>query len=377
MSENEQKQSQQELKTKPTSFTNNNFSKGEEVSIRIGTGINIAGKAWGPKDSNKKILALHGWLDNANTFDFLAPVMADQGYRIICIDFIGHGLSPHKPSWCNLYYTDYITQVLDVAEALQWKTFTIMGHSMGAGIASILAATMSHLVERIICLDFIGILSKEVDQVKAIQFAMQTRSSINQRKPNLYSNKQDIFDKLKSNNPWIADNAANRLLERSIESVISNDGEQMYKLRHDPRLVGPSIFIMREAEVLLMLDEIKCPVLVCWADVTKQQMLINRNWTQVMETRMKHIKNLSQVIVKGSHHFHMENIDAFSSNILEFLEKDQDISSFEPQTNAPNQKEQQQLQKPDNHNQIVEKSSPQLEGNNTSANTEGHQYSKL
>lgn len=116
---------------------------------------------------------------------------------------------------------------------------------MGAGIASIVAASMPHLVERIICLDFIGILSKEQDQIKAIQFAMQTRTTINNRKPHLYNNKQAIFDKLKANNPWIKDEAGQRLLDRSIESVISpTTGEQCYKLRHDPRLVGMFIIII-------------------------------------------------------------------------------------------------------------------------------------
>ncbi|KAM9985927.1 hypothetical protein ACTFIZ_002235 [Dictyostelium cf. discoideum] len=347
--------------------TNNNFSNGEEVSIHIGTGIDIAAKAWGPKESSQRMLALHGWLDNANTFDFIAPILAEKGIRIIAIDFIGHGLSPHKPSWCNLYYTDYITQVLDVAEALQWKTFSIMGHSMGAGIASIVAASMPHLVERIICLDFIGILSKEQDQIKAIQFAMQTRTTINNRKPHLYNNKQAIFDKLKANNPWIKDEAGQRLLDRSIESVISpTTGEQCYKLRHDPRLVGPSIFIMREAEVLLMLDEIQCPVLLIWGTTSSQQFQIKKNWTQIMEGRMSHIKNLKQLVVPGSHHFHMENTSAFSQDILEFMSEEKDLS-FTPSSTTQQQQQPPTLngnKKGDNHNQIAEQD---LSTSNTSS----------
>ncbi|KAF2076923.1 hypothetical protein CYY_001761 [Polysphondylium violaceum] len=329
--------------------------KAEELSIPIGTGITIASKAWGNPHSSHRVLALHGWLDNANSFDSIGPVLAEAGIRVVCIDFIGHGLSPHKPQWCNLYYTDYITQVLDVVEALSWKTFTLMGHSMGAGISSILAAIVPHMIERVICLDFIGILSKEQDQVKAIQFAIQNRETINNRKPPLYANKQAIFDKLKSNNPWIADHAAHRLLERSTECIVSPNGEQMYKLRHDKRLVGPSIFIMREAEVLIMLEEIKCPVFLIWGTVSAQQFAIKRNWTEIMEKRMQCVKNLRQVVVDGSHHFHMENIDAFSKDLIEFILEQEGNMTFSPDPNLKNTSQQQ----PDNHNQIAEESERQ------------------
>jgi pimeloyl-ACP methyl ester carboxylesterase len=58
----------------------------------------------------KKILCLHGWLDNAASFNRLAPLLLldsksslpkeqqqqQQPMEIVALDFPGHGLSHHK-----------------------------------------------------------------------------------------------------------------------------------------------------------------------------------------------------------------------------------------------------------------------------------------
>ena len=44
-------------------------------------------KVWG-KPNNNPILALHGWQDNAGTFDKLIPMLPSNSY-IVCLDFVG------------------------------------------------------------------------------------------------------------------------------------------------------------------------------------------------------------------------------------------------------------------------------------------------
>ncbi|HFD2264795.1 TPA: alpha/beta hydrolase, partial [Legionella pneumophila] len=44
-------------------------------------GLSIACKAWGNPD-NPPILALHGWLDNANSFDDIAEHLQNDYYFI-------------------------------------------------------------------------------------------------------------------------------------------------------------------------------------------------------------------------------------------------------------------------------------------------------
>ncbi|KAL9853425.1 serine hydrolase-like protein 2 isoform 2-T2 [Geothlypis trichas] len=93
----------------------------------------VAAKAWGPSEGHP-VLCLHGWLDNANTFDKLIPLLP-RGCYYVAMDFSGHGLSSHRPAGCPYHFLDYVTDVRRVAAALQWRRFTLMGHSMGGAVA--------------------------------------------------------------------------------------------------------------------------------------------------------------------------------------------------------------------------------------------------
>lgn len=43
------------------------------------------------------MLGLHGWMDNAGTFDRLAPLLSPSIY-FVAVELPGHGLSSHLPA---------------------------------------------------------------------------------------------------------------------------------------------------------------------------------------------------------------------------------------------------------------------------------------
>jgi pimeloyl-ACP methyl ester carboxylesterase len=53
----------------------------------------FSGKIWGR--GPRTILAVHGWLDNCNSFSPIAPLLPLDDFRVIALDMPGHGLSDH------------------------------------------------------------------------------------------------------------------------------------------------------------------------------------------------------------------------------------------------------------------------------------------
>jgi len=49
--------------------------------------VHVLAKIWGPEDGIP-VLALHGWQDNAGTYDTLAPLLPNT-IRLVCLDFCG------------------------------------------------------------------------------------------------------------------------------------------------------------------------------------------------------------------------------------------------------------------------------------------------
>ena len=58
--------------------------------------MSFVGKAWGDP-SGFPVLGLHGWMDNAGTFDKLAPLLLKSLF-FVAVEMPGHGFSSHYPS---------------------------------------------------------------------------------------------------------------------------------------------------------------------------------------------------------------------------------------------------------------------------------------
>jgi pimeloyl-ACP methyl ester carboxylesterase len=108
-----------------------------QFAIECGWG-KISGQIFGNRDAagSRPIFALHGFLDNSNSFKPVAPyITSNAKYHIIAIDLPGMGLSSPIPDGIPYSTKFYLMSLRRVTEHFKLTNFTFMTHSFGCSLA--------------------------------------------------------------------------------------------------------------------------------------------------------------------------------------------------------------------------------------------------
>lgn len=86
-------------------------------------------------------ILVHGFTGSKEDFDFIAPLLADCGYRVVTFDNRGQHQSPHSLRE-DAYTTASIARdIVELATTLKMDKPHLFGHSLGGVIAQVAAAT--------------------------------------------------------------------------------------------------------------------------------------------------------------------------------------------------------------------------------------------
>ena len=140
-------------------------------------GISIAAKVWG-KPSGIPTLALHGWLDNAASFDRIAPLLPDL--YLIAIDLPGHGKSSHYAPESQVHFIDFVINIIKLVNHLHWDKFALLGHSLGGAIASTLAGTIPDRITHVGIIDGLGPMTAPAEHAP-MQLRLFCQEALNQK----------------------------------------------------------------------------------------------------------------------------------------------------------------------------------------------------
>lgn len=117
-------------------------------------GLPLAYHVWGAEDA-PTILCFHGFLDHGQSFAPVAELLQDD-FRIIAVDFRGHGHSGWIGAGGYYHFHDYFTDVLTLVEHLGIERTSIIAHSMGGSVASGVASMAPDRFDGIIMLEGMG-----------------------------------------------------------------------------------------------------------------------------------------------------------------------------------------------------------------------------
>ena len=265
----------------------------QEFSLQV-AGSTVAGLRSGIAGA-PRVLALHGWLDNAASFVPLAAQLPPVD--LVAIDLPGHGRSAHLPPGTQYNTPGAICHVLDVADALGWDRFSLLGHSMGAGIASLTAAAAPERVERLIAIEALGGLrGPEEETASRLREHVQAARRLPEKRLRVFADlAAPVRARMMANQ--LSEPCARLLVERGVMPV-----EGGYSWCSDPRLMLPTALRMSEAQIDNLLAAIECPTQVIYA--TPAQSYYPE---PLRSQRIGLLRDGRLATFPGTHHLHMEH----------------------------------------------------------------------
>ena len=108
-------------------------------------------------------LLLHGWLDNSDSFAALAPKLCDADGAafadVVALDLAGHGLSDHRNG--PYHAVDFAADAIYAANELWGEgcSFNVAGHSLGGGVALMVAGAWPDRIQRVAAIESAGALA--------------------------------------------------------------------------------------------------------------------------------------------------------------------------------------------------------------------------
>ncbi|WP_317929343.1 alpha/beta hydrolase [Halioxenophilus sp. WMMB6] len=254
--------------------------------------LTLTARVWG-HGRRHKVLALHGWLDNCASFNWLAPAL---DAHVVALDMAGHGLSGHRNHMAPYNIWEDVVEIFAVADQLGWEEFTLLGHSRGAMVAMVAAGTWARRVTHLIMLD--GIWPESTpDEYAPKQLSRSVRQTLSpsRKRATVYESWEKAIV-ARMNSAWpIVRTSSEALAERGLIAV---DGGFIW--RADPKLQLPSAVKLTKAQIHAFMHEVTARCLLILADEG-----ITSKFEDLLQG-VHHFPKIEVMNLPGSHHFHME-----------------------------------------------------------------------
>jgi pimeloyl-ACP methyl ester carboxylesterase len=268
--------------------------------------IRLAARVWGD-ESSPPLLALHGWLDNAGTFDALAPLICTH-FHMVVLDFPGHGRSGWRPPGTWYHYIDYVSDVIAVTEKLGWNKFSLLGHSLGGTVASVFAACRPQAVDNLLLIEALGpITAAADDSLNQLTRGMNQRARF-EEKLRVFAREDEAIE-IRGKVNDLSRNAATALVKRGLKAVPGG-----FSWSSDPRLTLSTPLRYTEDQMLAVLRGIEAKTLLVLAQPEAPYLP-----REMVQRRIEQVRNIAVHRMEGSHHLHLENAAPIAKLISDFV----------------------------------------------------------
>ncbi|WP_162045988.1 alpha/beta fold hydrolase [Vibrio taketomensis] len=269
--------------------------------------ISIATTEFGSvSDSDYSIVYLHGWLDNAASFTTTMHVVRQLNPKLhqCAVDLPGHGLSSHKEAGNYYPFHDYIDDLHQFLAILSPNKLLLVGHSLGALIASCYSAAFPEQVAALVQIEGNGPLAESSEySLSRLRGGITSRSRIRSKPARQFSSLDEMITRRAKLNHVSAEQIA-PIVQRG-----SQPAEHGWQLRHDRKLQSDSLYRMSPAHADEIRQHIVCPQLV----------ILGSNGYPSLQQVSDTLADV--VVLDGGHHCHLEQPEQVALEILALVNK--------------------------------------------------------
>lgn len=209
---------------------------------------------WGPP-SDDPVVLLHGFLDTAETWQFVVDQLPDD-WSLLAFDWRGFGRTAWAPGgyWFPDYYADLEALLQQLCAQSRVR---LVGHSMGGNIALAYAGIRPERVGRVVNLEGFGLVRSDPRQAPA-RLARWLDEAVEQPEFNSYAGFEEFARLLLRRNPRLT--AERALFIARAWAREQPDGR--VRISADPAHKRLNPYIYRRDELEACWREIRAPVLL-------------------------------------------------------------------------------------------------------------------
>ncbi|MEZ9541875.1 alpha/beta fold hydrolase [Vibrio sp. 10N.286.48.C11] len=280
-----------------------------EQSYSLASGTLATQQIGNPQTTVTTVVFIHGWLDNSASFTQVMQQVSklSPDTHLVASDLFGHGFSSHK-SGSYYPFHDYIDDLHQLVTKLSPNRLVLVGHSLGALIASCYSAAFPENVSGLIQIEGHGPLSEAPHEtVSRLRDGVLSRLR-QRRKPSRPLASLEDAIKLRAHANQINAELIAPIVERGIVEF-----ENSWQWRCDPNLKCDSLYRMSQAHAEAIMAAIECSQLI---------ILGNDGFRHLQHNRYKSAHSpLNIETIPGGHHCHLESPELVSELILGVVNK--------------------------------------------------------
>lgn len=268
-----------------------------EHDVVVG-GVRLYVREVGEPDASP-VLFLHGIMGHRRDWDVLVHRVGER-HRVVAVDQRGHGRS----EWTRSYrVADMADDAIALVEQLELAPVPIVGHSMGAMVALMVAARRPELVDRIALVDI-------VPQSLTTEFALQLPDMFEAMAAASYATVEEAVAEWQSGNPL----ARTDLLRNYVEHALVTGPDGRLRCGFDARGLRSFIAGVSPSELWAAIDAVGCPSLVVRGEHSP---ITTSEQAREVADRLGDAHVVS--ITGGGHDLGVEEPDAVTDAVLGFL----------------------------------------------------------